>query len=52
MKEFWFTAVALVLCGIVAMVLICVGLEVDDDSMIPPETQPNGQLVPPPGYDS
>lgn len=51
-SDFWFTATALVLCGIVAMMLICVGLGVDDDSMIPPETRPDGQLVPPPGYGS
>lgn len=49
MKEFWFTAISIVLCGIIAMSLIIMGLGLDDS--IPPETKPNGELVPPPGYD-
>jgi hypothetical protein len=50
-RDFWFTAVAIVLCGIVAMCLLVLGLDLSDDvSEIPPRTKADGTLVQPPGF--
>lgn len=52
MKEFWFMAAALILCGIVALCLICTGVGLKDAESIPPRTRDDGTLEPPPGFET